>query len=154
MAGPLCKRKSPWIIEAVSFRFCQSSVHCGKLISRAEALQEDSSKRDNDCPKPPTLFHLLTSPVAKVWHISCPKWCKIIHFFTVFFFLPQRSRKSKKCNILLKIKTRYYFFTYYYIWIDNKLKIKMIDGWSSLIKNCIFALNHNHKEQKAQLIGI
>lgn len=44
IVGPLCKRKSPWIIEAVSFCFSQSSVHCGKLISQAEALQKDLSK--------------------------------------------------------------------------------------------------------------
>lgn len=45
IVGPLCKRKSPWIIEAVSFCFSQSSVHSGKLISHAEALQKDLSKR-------------------------------------------------------------------------------------------------------------
>lgn len=46
IVGPLCKRKSPWIIEAVSFCFSQSSVHCGKLINQAEALQKDLGKKE------------------------------------------------------------------------------------------------------------
>lgn len=58
IVGPLCKRKSPWIIEAVSCRFSQSSVHCGKLINQAEALQKDFSKREAIVKSPVVDFSL------------------------------------------------------------------------------------------------
>lgn len=73
-------------------------------------------------------------------------------FYSLFFFT-STFEEIKKVQYIIKNKNKVLLF-YFYIWIDNKLKLKMIDGWSSLIKNCIFALNHNHKEQKAQLIGI
>lgn len=64
IVGPLCKRKSPWITGAASFCSSQSSVHCGKLINQAQALQKDLKRREVIVQKPSSwflFFYLLKS---------------------------------------------------------------------------------------------
>lgn len=89
IVGPLCKRKSPWIIEAVSFCFSQSSVHCEKLISQAEALQKDLSKREVIVQSPLLGFDFFLTPIISQVHIQVRRDCKASNLpptFHVIFF--------------------------------------------------------------------
>lgn len=76
IVGPFCKRKSPWIIEAVSLCFSQSSVHCGKLISQAEALQKDLSKRWAIVQSFLLGFDFFLTPNLSQVHIEVRQDCK------------------------------------------------------------------------------